>query len=57
MSVLGGASTGTRGAGALLGYVRGRRGCYCIPGDASPPAVPPRRTADDSQWTAVAVTS
>jgi hypothetical protein len=43
VSLLGGAGTGVRWhakTGALLGYVRGRQGCYCIPADASPPPPP-----------------
>jgi hypothetical protein len=43
MSVLGGAGAGVRWyarGGAMFGYVRGRRGCYCVPADASPPAIP-----------------
>jgi hypothetical protein len=43
LSVLGGAGSGLRWharGGVVLGYVRGRRGCFCIPSDAAPPVVP-----------------
>jgi hypothetical protein len=43
ISVLGGAGAGIRwyARGSIrLGYVRGRRGCFCIPARAAPPVIP-----------------
>jgi hypothetical protein len=55
-SVLGGAGAGVRWyprGGAFLGYVCGRRGCYCVPADAALPIIPTRRIAGEPAWTAV----
>jgi hypothetical protein len=60
MSVLGGAGTGVRWherGGALLGYVRGRRGCFCVPVEVAPPPVSTRRRSVDVEQPSVSVTS
>lgn len=59
ISVLGGAGAGVRWharAGSLRGYVRGRRGCYFVPGDDSPPDIPIRCSSDEAAWSADALT-